>query len=389
MTKNPRRIVVLGTHGQYNIGDELLLATFLKQFGDANSYVVNTYDADDTAARIGDEYSVRMIDTAGGRLQLLRYLRGADALVFAGGSILKELSAATGRNRYSTLLMILGVVTFARWITRTPMAMLNIGVGPIRTRVGRRLAGLILAQVELVAVRDETSAALCARIGVRRPVISGADAVFSADPEWLLGGAASARADSRRAADSTLRVGLSLNHDIDAPEIWEHFLASLATALDGLADARPIEIHALPMQSRGKEHDDASVLRSFAERVPGITVIHHELNDHHDVANVISRCDVVVAERLHALITSAVLGVPIVPLAYDVKVRALATALGLDSATVDMASRVEPEHISAALAEVVGDLDASRRALAGNTQRLAAQANSGFDSARAWLAGAR
>ena len=385
MANTRRRIVVLGTHGQYNIGDELLLATFLRQFGQQNSYVVNTYDPADTAARIGDDYSVRMIDTAGDRFQLLRYLHKADALVFAGGSILKELSAATGRNRYSTLLMILGVVTFARWVTRTPMAMLNIGVGPIRTRAGRRLAGLILAQVQLVAVRDETSAALCERIGVRRPVISGADAVFSADPQWLIGDETAAAAP--RKEGEPLRIGLSLNHDIDAPENWDHFLSSLATALGSLASEQPIELHALPMQSRGKEHDDATVLREFAQRIPEITVTHHSLDDHHEVARVIAQCDIVVAERLHALITSAVLGVPIVPLAYDVKVRALATALGLDRATVDMGSRVDASDISQAIGEVLDDREKAQRLLATHTARLAAQSSAGFDRARAFLAG--
>ncbi len=48
MTTNPRRIVFLGTHGQYNIGDELLLETFLTQLGAEHHYVVNSYDPEFT-----------------------------------------------------------------------------------------------------------------------------------------------------------------------------------------------------------------------------------------------------------------------------------------------------------------------------------------------------
>ncbi|MDX2026905.1 polysaccharide pyruvyl transferase family protein [Microcella sp.] len=383
-THTPTRVVMLGTHGQYNIGDELLLATVLRQLGTQHEYVVNTYDAADTAARIDPDYQVELINTAGDRLALLRHLRRADAVVFAGGSILKELSAATGRNRYATLLMILAVVTATRVIGRAPMAMLNIGVGPIRTRFGRWLAGRIMNQVTLVTVRDAGSAALCERIGVRRPVVSSTDAVFSVEPEWLRGGA------PRPAADSgTLRIGLSLNHDIDTPENWEHVVATLAQAVRDLAAERPIEIHGLPMQSRGKTHDDATVLRDFAERIAPVPFVEHRPDAITEVARIIEQCDLIVAERLHAIITSAKLGVPVVPLAYDVKVRQVASVLGLDDVSIDLSAPFTAADVHHSIARVADDQRGARAALARNTDLLTVRARAGFDQARAWLAGVR
>jgi polysaccharide pyruvyl transferase CsaB len=380
----PTRIVMLGTHGQYNIGDELLLATFLRQLGTQHDYVVNTYDPADTAARIDFDYRVELINTAGDRLALLRHLRRADAVVFAGGSILKELSAATGRNRYATLLMILAVVTATRVIGRAPMAMLNIGVGPVRTRFGRWLAGRILNQVTLVTVRDAGSAALCERIGVRRPVVSSTDAVFSVEPEWLRGGA------PRPAVDTgTLRIGLSLNHDIDTPENWEHVVATLAQAVRELGAERAIEVHGLPMQSRGKTHDDATVLRDFAERIAPVPFVEHRPDDIVEVARIIEQCDLIVAERLHAIITSAKLGVPVVPLAYDVKVRQVASVLGLDEVSIDLSVPFTAEQVHAAIVRVADDQPAARSALARTTELLTARARASFDQARAWLAGVR
>ena len=380
----PTRVVMLGTHGQYNIGDELLLATFLRQLGTQHDYVVNTYDPVDTAARIDPDYRVELINTAGDRLALLRHLRRADAVVFAGGSILKELSAATGRNRYATLLMILAVVTATRVIGRAPMAMLNIGVGPIRTRFGRWLAGRILNQVTLVTVRDAGSAALCQRIGVRRPVVSSTDAVFSVEPEWLRGGAPRPSADS-----GTLRIGLSLNHDIDTPENWEHVVATLAQAVRDLGTERPIEVHGLPMQSRGKTHDDATILRDFAERIAPVTFVEHRPDDITEVARIIEQCDLIVAERLHAIITSAKIGVPVVPLAYDVKVRQVASVLGLDDVSIDLSASFTAEQVHQAIARVADDRPAARAALARNTELLTTRARASFDQARAWLAGVR
>jgi polysaccharide pyruvyl transferase WcaK-like protein len=392
----PARIVMLGTHGQYNIGDELLLATFLHQLGAQHAYVVNTYDPADTASRIDGAFNVELINTAGDRRALLRALRRADAVVFAGGSIIKELSAATGRNRYSTLLMILAVVTVTRWIARAPMAMLNIGVGPIRTRLGRRLAGLILAQVELVTVRDAGSAALCERIGVKREVVTSTDAVFSVTPEWLRGAPAPAATNARSASAATdarrashLRIALSLNHDIDVPENWEHVMTTLAAAFTELGATRPIEVHGVPMQSRGKTHDDASVLRDFASRVPGVTFVEHLPTNHHEVAAIIEQCDVLVAERLHAIISSAKLGVPVVPLAYDVKVRQVATSLGLDHLSVDLSVPITAEQVRHSIERVADDLEAAQADLTAHARVLTVQAWTSFDLARTWLSEAQ
>ncbi len=380
----PTRIVLLGTHGQYNLGDELLLATFLLQLGAQHEYVVNTYDPVDTALRLDGTSRVELIDTAGDRLPLLRHLRRADAVVFAGGSILKELSAATGRPRYATLLMILAVVTATRWMGRAPIAMLNIGIGPIRTRRGRRLAALILRQVTLVTVRDAASAQLSERIGVGRSVVSSTDAVFSVEPEWLRGAVAQPAVEN-----GALRIGLSLNHDIDTPETWEHVVETLALAVRELAAERSIEVHGLPMQSRGKAYDDATVLRDFAERIAPVPFIEHRPDAIAEVARIIEHCDLVVAERLHAIITSAKLGVPVIPLAYDVKVRQIASALELDDVSIDLGAPFTAAQVRETITRVANDRRHARAALERAVEPLTVRARAGFDLARTWLAGVR
>ena len=47
-----RRILLLGTHGQQNIGDELLLSTFLSMLGSEHDYEINSYDPVATAAAL-------------------------------------------------------------------------------------------------------------------------------------------------------------------------------------------------------------------------------------------------------------------------------------------------------------------------------------------------
>lgn len=382
MTASARRIVFLGTHGQYNIGDELLLETFLTQLGPEHRYVVNSYDPAFTRTQLAGRFTVTVIDTAIERGRLLRALRSCDVLCFGGGSIVKELYASTGRHRWSTLLMILAIVTFTRLVARKPIAMLNVGVGPVRSAGGRRLARLILSQVDELTVRDQRSLRLCRELGV--PARAVTDAVFSVDP-GSLGGDAPPPAGS---ATGPVRVALNLNFDVENPAQWESFLTGLAHALTVLHDRRPIEIHTLPMQTGFKEHDDAEVLTEFTARIPGIGVVRHTPRSPGDVAAIIRDCDVVVSERLHAIVLASILEVPAFALVYDQKVAELAAMLRIERWSVDINSPFDADALADRLTDLVRDRDEVTRQLAETSGELRDRARREFERARRWVAGA-
>lgn len=390
MSAPSRNIVFLGTHGQYNIGDELLLDTFLTQLGAQHRYVVNSYDPSFTAAQLAGRFTVEVIDTAGGRVQLLRKLMRCDLLCFGGGSIIKELYASTGRNRYSTLLMILAIVFFTRRIARKPIAMFNVGVGPLLTRQGHRLARMILANVDELTVRDERSVRTCRAIGIDAVLVP--DAVFSVDPATLVGRATEPSAGSgqqRREPgrrDAPLRVALNLNFDIENPENWELFLSRLAEALDGLHARYPIEVHALPMQAGFKRNDDAEILDGFAARVPSITMVRHELATHVDAARLIESCDLVLSERLHAIVMASILGVPSLALAYDVKVVELASRLGLAPWTIDINVPFASDDVIERVVDLIENREAVSERVRERSAELGDDARTAFERARRWVA---
>jgi len=385
MTAAPHRIVFLGTHGQYNIGDELLLETFLTQLGPQHHYVVNSYDPGFTTARLDKQFDIEVIDTTGDRLRLVRELLRCDLLCFGGGSIIKELYASTGRHRYATLLMILAIVTFTKWIARKPIAMFNIGVGPVRSRNAHRWARMILSQVDEVTVRDEQSLATCRSVGLEPKLAT--DAVFAVDRDWLRGSARAAPVPAVESSPAPLRVALNLNYDIENPDNWELFLERLALALQQVQERHPLELYSLPMQVGFKAHDDGEILDAFAARVPSIRFHRTDLPGHQEAARLIESCDLVVSERLHAIVMASILGVPCYVLAYDVKVRELAGMLGLDEWTTD----INQPFSAAELADGISAMIEQRAALAAQVQNrstlLAREARGNFDAAREWVAG--
>ncbi len=343
-----KRIVFLGTHGQMNIGDELLLETFLNQLGRDNLYYVNSYDPQFTAEQLGTHFKAEVFHTATERAKLLRYLLGSDLLFFGGGSIIKELYASVGRGPYATLLMVLAIVTFTRQIARKPIVMSNIGVGPLQTARGRQLAGSILRQVTVLSVRDRKSYETCLGLGLTPECVQQVpDAVFVNPPEVfgvqpLTRSPAKAQAGGRPAPGGELKVALNLNYDIENPANWETFQANLADALRVLDRQYALEVHTLPMQSQFKAMHDARVLAEFRARIPEIDVHLHTVETHRDAAAIIDQCDVLLSERLHALVMAAILGKPFVGLLYDVKVAELVAGLQMQEYSLDINHPFEP-----------------------------------------------
>ena len=381
-----RRILLLGTHGQANIGDELLLTTFLHQLGHEHRYVVNSYDPDRTHAQFEADVDIEVIATTGDRWALLRHLVSCDAVVFGGGSIVKELYRSVGRWRYATLVMVLALVLVAR-VARRPVLLCGIGVGPIDTRLGRFLAAIIVRAASLVSVRDTTSYDTCLSIGTRPDrVLRIPDPAFVNRPGQFPAGTPLLGMPADADGSGRVRIALNLNRDIANGDRWDDVLAELTQTFELVADRIPIEIHALPMQSEFKDHDDATVLRTFLADHPEWNPVMHDTADHGDVAAIIAGCDVVVSERFHAIVVAAVLGRPTVGLLYDVKVAELADQLGIADRSVDLNAPLDPAALADTIVDTAarGDDEGMRLYLLADAYR--AELDDHFDDVRRWLA---
>ena len=346
-----KKILFLGTHGQHNVGDELLLETFLMQLGSEHRYFVNSYDPEFTKTQLQPKFHAEVFHTTGEPFRFLRYILASDLIFFGGGSIIKELYASVGRSRYATLLMILLTVTFARQIARKSIIMSNIGVGPIKTAWGRRLSTWILKQVDLLSVRDETSFRTCQELGLdSETTYRVSDVVFVNDEETLCGeptcnqNALSTLSHDR--GNRSFRVALNLNYDIENPDNWETFLQNLEDGLRALHTRQPIEIHALPMQSQFKAEDDWTVLAAFRERIPEIDMQMHRPETFQDVSAILSSCDLLISERLHSIVIAAILGIPCLALTYDVKVRELVSSLDIQEHALEINQPFDPKLLT-------------------------------------------
>lgn len=371
------RILFLGTHGQYNIGDELLLETFLAQLGEQHSYAVNSYDPAFTRDMMRPRFNVETFHTTQELPRFLKHLLTCDLLFFGGGSIIKELYASVGRHPYATLRMILATVFVAKRIAGKRVVMSNIGIGPIMTPGGEKLAKQILSNVDFLSVRDDKSLALCRKLGIPESKVRRVpDAVFANPCDALL------KAPVQRPSNGRLQVALNLNYDIENRAAWEGFLASLAVALNAWNAETPIEVHALPMQSKFKANDDLSVLREFRTRVPDVPMTLHEPQTAQAAAAIIAGCDIVLAERLHTLVISSILGKPFYGLMYDVKVKELVGYLGMLEHARDINQPLSAENLLDGWRAVHAQRDVLGRRLKSRSTELRGELDAYFSGLR-------
>lgn len=286
-------VLIAGYYGYRNWGDEGSLATLL-QVLPRESVCALSGDTAFTEAT----YGIRALP----RMELRTVRRAvlqSDALMLGGGSLLQDATSLRSLLYYLALL---------RWGLRAHGRVLLVGqgVGPLRRRIGRMLTARLLRRVPFLSVRDADSARLLEQMGVPH-------ACVDADLTWAL----EAQPAHEVLAPSARWVGLTPRSWRNAP-VREAF-AALCRRL--LAEGyRPLLI---PMQ----ETQDRALCEAIASET-GATALPPPQHPA-QLLGVMAHLEAMIAMRLHGAIFAASADVPVLCIAYDPKVDALAQQLGM------------------------------------------------------------
>ena len=251
----------------------------------------------------------------------LRYRRAmatAKLYVNGGGSLIQDISS-----RRSLWFYLSTLATAKRQGCK--VMMYGCGIGPVNFPSDRTHAAKIIDRsVDVITLRDENSARELESMGVTRPrVILAADPTVTlppADPEL----ARKLLRDAGLKPEAGQRyVGVSMRP-------WHGFEAKaslIAEALDGLyADHGLIPVF-IPIEAR-LDVGAASQVAACLRHAP--YAILSESRQGEQVSALFAQMDMVLSMRLHALIFSAVHGVPLVGIVYDPKVSAFLDSVGQD-----------------------------------------------------------
>lgn len=320
------RILVCGYYGFGNTGDEAILAALLADLAALHpdaTVTVLAGNPEAVAAEHGVE-AVSWLDIGA----MIDAAADADLMVLGGGGLFQDHQGidpgAILTPRHGSVSYYGGFALLAH-ITRTPLVLYGLGVGPLRSEEARRYTRLAVGRASAVTVRDAASAALLAEIGV-----DPARVAVTADPVWALDpappGIVPGILSLEGAPGAPRTIGVVVRPWGDGA--WA---GPLAAALDRLVESLDARVLFVPFHDSPHPHENdaeaaVGVIRRMA-RTERATIVRGGYSPAERGA-ILGSCDVVVAMRLHAAVLATTAFAPVVGLSYDPKVASALADLG-------------------------------------------------------------
>jgi polysaccharide pyruvyl transferase CsaB len=300
-----KNIVIFGYFGQGNLGDE----TNLQQLIEALRELIP--EAKITVISAVPELTAQEHQVVGvGKLNVLGIIRAlveADLLIGNAGSHFQDITSKRSLYYYSALIIIAKLL-------KVRIFLYGQGVGPIKSRIGKKLAGRVLSMVDVITVRDRLSIVTASELNVRKPEIH-----FTAEPLLALKGLEAHRVGhywKNRDSGEKRRIGLVIG---DLPFIKKGFWDQLFVCLGWESN---LEIYLVPVQPKDRDY-----LQELSANY-GLTVLPSD-SGWEQLQQVAGGLDLLVSVRLHGLVAGVLQGIPCYGLAMDPKIEGFCLQLGI------------------------------------------------------------
>ena len=304
-------VVICGAYGRGNAGDDAILEAILQEMRSIDPDMpVLVLSKDPKSTRLA--YRVQAVHRSNFPAWL-RAMRRAKIYINGGGSLIQDVTS-----RRSLWFYLHNISAAKKAGCRVQMY--GCGIGPVTRENHRRLAARVLnANVDVITLREPDSREELRLMGVTKPEI-----LLTADPALTL----------RRASDDEidsvmLRAGIPPHgkYICFALRQWKGFEEK--APLFGAAAQYAYDTYGLtPVFIAVEKHLDPVAHRLAAK---SLTTPHYFLDDAGGAGTIIgslSRMEVVVSMRLHALIFAAGQGIPLAGVVYDPKVSAFLKYIG-------------------------------------------------------------
>jgi polysaccharide pyruvyl transferase WcaK-like protein len=328
MTKSNDPILLLGSYGRGNIGDDAFLAAALKHFSpDTPLYLNSAYDELLPRAAQGRVQTISTTENSDLRKKF-KVFRSIKHVVYCGGDLWVELYG----DRYprASLYKMLGMNLLAR-LSGKKVHYLGCGIGNL-SGYSLALARASARLANTVVVREPRSAKVLNRKGT----------LVMPDLVTSLNWPTSSRPRTRK---KPFTIGISVLYHVPNPEYaFPQLIQTLATVISSLP-AEDFKIVLFPMLiSPSDAHDDLWASRQLQQAMPTVDVEISKSREVEDFVREIGEVDLMIGARLHADIFALMTGTPAIGIAYRPKVASFFSAHGLKDYSIEL-SKLDPPSL--------------------------------------------
>jgi polysaccharide pyruvyl transferase WcaK-like protein len=316
------KVLLLGSYGQSNLGDDLLMWNYLQflQTHGATEIYVNANTTKYIPEAVKKAFpNIKVINTyKTPLLQYVQLIKKVDYILYGGGTLYKELYASTGRSRYSVIIRLMGF-NFVAKLLGTRIYHLHIGIGSLKTKVGRFITKLALTFATKTIFRDKQSFEF-ARDTLKVPagkIARSVDGLFI-DPIWQTPWHKKPLKIDRKKYKRV--VGINVLSDIPDWIDREAYVKTMQQFVTALLKKGDFVVF-IPFQTAFNARNDLVFMsETFKKQLQPYS--NYELLSDVPIDLVhsyMTQCDILVGMRFHSLLLATVCQLPFVAIAYDTK----------------------------------------------------------------------
>ncbi|WP_409968698.1 polysaccharide pyruvyl transferase CsaB [Bengtsoniella intestinalis] len=362
--KNRDGVVICGAYGRGNAGDDAILEAILQQMKEIDKDMpITVLSKNPSQTRLA--YRVASIHRSN-FFAWRKAMKTSKLYISGGGSLIQDITS-----RRSLWFYLNNIRTAKRM--GNFVQMYGCGIGPIIHDSHKKLVAKSLNRyVDVITLREPDSQMELASMGVHTPEIR-----LTADPALVLAPDSNDKIDSVLLGSNIPPNGKYIGFTLRQ---WQGF-ADKTTAIAQAATYAYETYGLTPVFIAIEKHLDPSAGRAVAKH---LTVPYYFLDDAGSAGTIIgalSRMELVVSMRLHALIFAAGQGIPLVGLVYDPKVSAFLRYIGqegfvdLSDITAEgLESLIDQAHQKLETPQIQTDAVAKIQALEFGNEAVARQA---------------
>jgi len=296
-------VIISGYYGFDNSGDDAILHAIINDLRsikkDIRIVVLSKNPAATKAA-----YGVDSVDRFNA-VEVIKTMKKSRLFLNGGGNLIQDVTSTRSLSYY------LGTIYLAKILGLRIMLYAN-GIGPVSRRTNRYLTSKIINLVDVITLREEASREELRALGIIKPAI-----IVTADPALGLAPAASSRIAEILSAESIPAGEPLVCFSIRKWSGYDNYSRVLAQAADYIYEKYSARTVLLPMHFPA----DLTVSEDLASKMKHKPYIIRNKYKIEETLGIVSRFDLVLGMRLHALIYAVSLSVPVIGLIYDPKVQ--------------------------------------------------------------------
>lgn len=331
MTQKPHKIVLCGHYGATNLGDEaigLSIVQSLRKQHPQAKIVMLSYDPTRTTAfynKYAPELNISSVYLLplgirsllrgilkGELWRTLKEIRTCDRFVLGGGGLF------TDERLFAVFLW--GIHAFFANHYKKTLHMIAQSVGPLKSRVGKWVTRKAFSKASFISVRDEESKKMLKSVGIKNEITVSTDAVFG----LKIDGKNDKNMVNQEVDKKCIQEGLN-SYFVFSVRPWgnksEYLYKNIIQAVQQISEKYKLLPVFVPFQLI-KENDQQLLNKIIVQNGLGSQIeVRKYTDDIFEILNLISGAKFTLGVRLHSLLFSLRVGVPIIGISYSPKIK--------------------------------------------------------------------